>query len=135
MMLRTLVPPLWSFVLLVLFAIGPCTGTLALWLRLRINPAHAKGITARPMMRTSLLPKVPTRALTPKINNATQSVVLNPMLPANADIVLKSAQRPLYLQKQTWKLGRVMSALCQKRTLRTSLFDHLVHLVGAVEHR
>jgi hypothetical protein len=26
------------------------------------------------MMRTSLLPKVPTRALTPKINNATQSV-------------------------------------------------------------
>ena len=65
------------------------------------------------MIRTSLLPKVPTRALTPKINNATQSVVLNPMLPAKADIVLKSAQCPLYLQKQTWKLGRVMSALGQ----------------------
>jgi hypothetical protein len=30
------------------------------------------------MMRTSLLPKVPTRALTPRMNNATQSVVLNP---------------------------------------------------------
>src|SRR5262249_49732249 len=88
MMLRTLVPPLWSFVLLVLFAIGPCTGTLALWLRLRIRPANAKGITAMPMMRTSLLPKVPTRALTPKINNATQSVVLNPMLPPpQAEIV------------------------------------------------
>jgi hypothetical protein len=38
-------------------------------------------------MRTSLLPKVPTRALAPKVNNATQSVVLNPMLPPKADIV------------------------------------------------
>src|SRR5215469_2410351 len=31
------------------------------------------------MMRNILLPTVPTRALTPKMNNATQSVVLNPM--------------------------------------------------------
>jgi hypothetical protein len=31
------------------------------------------------MMRTSLLPKVPTKALAPKMKSATQSVVLNPM--------------------------------------------------------
>jgi hypothetical protein len=30
-------------------------------------------------MRTSLLPKVPTKALAPKMKSATQSVVLNPM--------------------------------------------------------
>src|SRR6516162_6402441 len=88
MMLRILVPPLWSLVLLILGAslvIGPWPGALLRWFRLRINPANAKGITARPMMRTSLLPKVPTRALAPKTKNATQSVVLNPMLPPKAD--------------------------------------------------
>jgi hypothetical protein len=31
------------------------------------------------MMRTSLLPKVPTKALAPKMKSGTQSVVLNPM--------------------------------------------------------
>src|SRR6516165_10253631 len=88
MMLRILVPPLWSLVLLILGAslvIGPWPGALLRWFRLRISPANAKGITARPMMRASLLPKVPTRALAPKTKNATQSVVLNPMLPPKAD--------------------------------------------------
>jgi hypothetical protein len=42
------------------------------------------------MMRTSLLPKVPTAALTAKMNNATQSVVLNPMLSPTARFGLSS---------------------------------------------
>jgi hypothetical protein len=47
-----------------------------------------------------------------------------------------SASCPLYPQKRTLISTAVMSALCQKRTLRsaarTSLFDHLV---GAGTHR
>jgi len=48
----------------------------------------------------------------------------------------KSGQCPLYPQKQTLELSRVMSALCQKRTYAvqqsSSLFDHLV---GEGKHR
>src|SRR6516165_10974879 len=95
MMLRILASPLWLLVLLVLLVvilgallvIGPWLGSLPWWLRLRTSPANAKGITARPMMRTNLLPKVPTRALTAKMNNATQSIVQNPMLPPKPDSV------------------------------------------------
>jgi hypothetical protein len=50
-------------------------------------------------MRTSLLPKVPTRALTPRMNNATQSVVLNPMRFAEAVTAVQaiSSSEPLRL--------------------------------------
>jgi hypothetical protein len=42
-------------------------------------------------MRTSLLPKVPTRALALKMKSATQSVVLNPMrFVAHARVILRS---------------------------------------------
>jgi hypothetical protein len=101
MMLRISAPPLWLLVLLVLLVlilgallvIGPWLGALPWWLRLRTSPANAKGITARPMMRTSLLPKAPTRALTPRMNNATQSVVLNPMRFAQAAAAVQATLR------------------------------------------
>lgn len=129
MMLRILASPLWLLVLLVLLVliigallvIGPWLGALPWWLRLRTSPAKAKGITARPMMRTSLLPKVPTRVLTPRMNNATQSVVLNPMRFARAvaavQAILRSETSRLYVRftpKSAHRSRRQECPLCAK---------------------
>src|SRR6516164_7426619 len=122
-MLRILASPLGLLVLLVLLVlilaallvIGPWLGGLPWWLGLRTSPANAKGITARPMMRTSLLPKVPARALTAKVNNATQSIVLNPMLTPKPDSVSSPRYVRLTPPKRTCTGVSGRSALRPKR--------------------
>ena len=46
-----------------------------------------------------------------------------------------SERCPLYPQKWTLELSRVMSALCQKRTTRAAVNDLFDHLVGAGKQR